>query len=114
MHGFCHIEIPTTDALKSKEFYGKIFGWEFNEMGGEYVMFKTPEGIGGGFTTERKPCTDGAGLYIEVEDIEKKLAEIEEAVGKTITPKTKISDEFGFFALFLDPLGNGLGIWSKT
>ena len=114
MHGICHIEIPTTNAKKSKEFYGKMFGWKFEEMPGGYVMYETPDGIGGGFTTERKPCTEGPALYIEVEMIEKKLEEIESAGGKLVTPKTKISDEFGFYAIFLDPLGNALGLWSKT
>lgn len=114
MHGFCHIEIPATDVQKAKEFYGQLFSWEFDDMGGEYVMFKPPDGPGGGFTTERKPSAEGITLYIEVEDIPKKLAEIENAGGKVMTPKTKISDEFGFYAIFVDPEGNGLGLWSKT
>jgi predicted enzyme related to lactoylglutathione lyase len=114
MHGFCHIEIPTTDVQKSKAFYGQLFGWEFDDMGGGYVIFKPPDGTGGGFTTERKPSEEGICLYIEVEDIPKKLEEIESAGGKAVTAKTKISDEFGFYAIFLDPQGNALGIWSKA
>jgi predicted enzyme related to lactoylglutathione lyase len=114
MHGFCHIEIPTTDVQNTKEFYGQIFGWEFEDMGGGYVMFKPPDGLRGGFTTERKPTADGIALYIEVEDIPKKLEEIESGGGKLVTPKIKISDEFGFYAIFLDPQGNALGLWSKT
>ncbi|TES92819.1 MAG: VOC family protein [Candidatus Cloacimonadota bacterium] len=114
MHGICHIEIPTTDANKSKEFYGRIFGWEFEDgLGGEYVTFKPPEGVGGGFDKERKPCTDGVAIYIEVEDIESKLTEIEGAGGKKLVPKTKISDEYGYYAMFLDPVGNSVGLWSK-
>jgi len=112
MHGFCHIEIPTTDVAKSKDFYGKVFGWQFEDAGG-YVMYRPPEGVAGGFTTNSKPATNGVILYIEVENIDEKLAQIEHAGGKKVTPKTKISDEFGFYALFADPCGNAIGIWSK-
>lgn len=112
MYGCCHIEIPTTDVAKSKDFYGKVFGWQFEDAGG-YVTYSPPEGVGGGFTTNSKPTTNGVIIYIEVEDIDKKLAEIEQAGGKKVIPKTKISDEFGFYALFADPCGNTIGIWSK-
>lgn len=114
MHGFCHIEIPTTDGVKSRDFYKKVFNWTMNESDPNYIQFSTPDNEGGGFTTTSKPTTDGVILYIQVEDIEKKLKEIEETGGQTVKGKTGISPEFGFFALFTDPGGNQLGIWSKT
>ena len=113
MHKICHIEIPTNDKSKSKEFYSKVFDWKIEEMD-DYMVFSPSEGVGGGFDTKRKPCADGVVLYIEVEEIEKKLKEIEDAGGKIDRPKTKISDEYGYFAIFQDPLGNLLGLWSKT
>lgn len=66
MHGFCHIEIPTTDALKSKEFYSKVFGWQINNSMPDYIMFSTPDDEGGGFTTSSKPVKDGVVLYINI------------------------------------------------
>lgn len=113
MHGFCHTEIPSTDLEKSKHFYGKVFDWKFEEGPGNYVMFRPPDGLAGGFTTESKPTTEGVVLYIEVPDIDTKLEEIEAAGGKKLIPETKISDEFGFFAIFSDPCGNSIGLWSK-
>ncbi|MGB3340461.1 MAG: VOC family protein [bacterium] len=114
MHGFCHIEIPTTDSQESKGFYEKIFGWKMDESNPEYIQFSTPDNEGGGFTSSSKPVQDGVVLYIEVKDIEKKLKEIEEAGGKIIKEKTGISPEFGFYALFDDPCGSLIGLWSKT
>ena len=114
MHGFCHIEIPTIDAKKSAAFYKKIFDWEINEGDPNYLQFTTPDKEGGGFATTSKPTTDGIILYIQVEDIEKKLTEIENAGGKTVKGKTGISPEYGFFGLFSDPSGNLLGVWSRT
>ena len=113
MHGFCHIEIPTTDAKKSKEFYTKMFGWKTEEAMPSYMMFNAPDGPGGGFTTTIKPTKDGIILYIEVEDINKKFEEIEKTGGEKLVSKTKISDEHGFYGIFADPCGNSIGLWSK-
>ena len=113
MHGFCHIEIPTTDAKKSKEFYNKIFGWKINDSMPGYMMFTTPDEDGGGFATTSKPSQDGVVVYIEVANIETNLNEIEAAGGKIIKGKTGISPEFGFYALFTDPCGNIMGLWSN-
>lgn len=112
MHGVCHIEIPTTDPQKSKDFFGTVFGWQFEDMG-DYVTWRA-HGVGGGFTKESKPAAGGVVIYIEVEDIDKKLGDIEKAGGTKVVGKTKISDEFGFYALFTDSCGNTVGVWSKT
>jgi predicted enzyme related to lactoylglutathione lyase len=32
MHAIGHIEIPTTDFKAAKKFYGKLFGWKFEEV----------------------------------------------------------------------------------
>jgi predicted enzyme related to lactoylglutathione lyase len=113
MHGFTHVEIPTTDAQKSKAFYSEIFGWKMNENMPGYVMFSTGDDQGGGFSQDTEPTADGVVLYIEVEDIGKKLTEIEAAGGKKTKDKTAISPEFGFYGLFTDPCGNIMGLWSK-
>ena len=113
MHGFSHIEIPTTDVKKSREFYSKMFGWKMYENRPDYVMFTTEDNQGGGLTPQSKPTQDGVILYIEVEDIAKKLGEIEAAGGNKVKDKTEISPEFGLYGLFTDPCGNIMGLWSK-
>lgn len=113
MHGFCHIEIPTTDAKKSAEFYRGLFSWKIDESNPDYLMFSTPGNDGGGFTKSSEPTKDGVIVYIEVEDIEAKLEEVKKAGGTIVKGKTGISPEFGFFALFTDPSGNVLGLWGR-
>jgi uncharacterized protein len=112
LNQFCHIEIYSKDAEASSAFYGQLFGWKTTPIMPEYMLFDGAGGIGGGFngmlSAENRHC-----LYIAVEDIEAKLAEIEAAGGKTVKPKSKISDEHGFMALFVDPSGNTLGLWSQ-
>ena len=115
MSKIVHIEIPAPDLEKAREFYSRVFGWKVECIPGmNYAMWNPPgEGVGGGFSTSSKPTTDGPILHIGVEDIDAKLKEIGAAGGKTVTPKTKISDEFGYFALFTDVFGNQLGLWSQ-
>lgn len=113
MHGFGHTEIPTTDVQKSKDFYAKIFGWTMSEDMPGYVLFKTGDNQGGGFTQDTKPTRDGVVLYIEVEDIDKKLTEVEAAGGKKLKGKTQISPEYGYYATFTDPCGTIMALWSN-
>ncbi len=118
-HGsFCHLELKTTDIGKTRLFYETIFGWTFQVFPGfeTYAMFQTSGGLGGGFDAgpdAEPPSDEGPILHIEVDDIDAALAKIKEAGGKILAGRTKISDEFGYYALFLDNVGNRLGLWSK-
>lgn len=119
-HGdFCHIELHTKDLKASRRFYEGIFGWTFQDIPGfeTYAMFRTPGGLGGGIDggpNAEAPSKVGPILHIETDDIDALLTKIEKAGGKTIRPKTKISDAFGSYALFLDNAGNRLGLWSQS
>ncbi|MEP0814261.1 MAG: VOC family protein [bacterium] len=109
-----HIEIPTSDIKGSMEFYSAAFGWKCREVEGMNYGFFNPEGgPAGGFDPTAMP---GSGItpYIHVEDIEATLVKIENLGGSVVTPKTAIGGDMGFFALFHDPQGNRLGLWSKT
>jgi hypothetical protein len=117
--GIAHIEFATPDLAASKRFHESIFGWRFEGVPGweTYAMFTTPDGQRGGFSIgPRAEPSSPAGpiLHLEVADIDATLARIAALEGKTLAPKAKISDEFGFFALFLDNVGNRLGLWSST
>lgn len=115
-HGsICHIEIPTTDAAKARAFYEDVFNWRttaMNEMPG-YALFFPPDGVGGGFTRAKAPI-QGPLLHVEVDDIGVTLAKIVKLGGATITPKTEISDEYGYYAVALDNTGNRIGLWSQS
>lgn len=115
---FCHIELETTDIGRTRSFYEGIFSWTFQIFPGmeTYALFTTPSGLGGGFDfgPNAEPLSEvGPILHIEVEDIDATLEKIVAGGGTTIVPRTKISDEFGCFALFLDNVGNRLGVWSQ-
>lgn len=118
-HGdVAHIEFSTPDLAASRRFFETIFGWRFSDVPGMdgYSLFTTPAGQGGGLMSgpqAETPSATGPILHLEVDDIDAALVKIAAAGGKTLLAKTKISDEFGFFALFLDNVGNRLGVWSR-
>ena len=70
--------------------------------------------LGGGFRVEEKgPDMQKTLIYIHVENIDQSMEQIMANGGTQVMPKTKISDEHGSFALFLDPSGTCVGIWSQ-
>lgn len=117
MHEICHIEIPSTDHAKSKEFYEKVFGWKVELMPQmKYAIWEAPEGPGGGFTLVKEvcKCNDGCSLvYVLVASIEEKVKEIEAAGGKITTGKTAVGD-MGWFAVFEDAAGGVVALWENA
>lgn len=109
----CHFELFAEDLDQAEKFYGPLFGWQMHPMGDDYRLIQIEGGVGGAFF-KQETAVQRVRCYIEVEDIDAKLAEIEAAGGIGMCPKTKISDEHGFFAMFSDTQGNMLGLWSQT
>jgi hypothetical protein len=120
MHNICHIEIPSTDLKKTKEFYEKVFGWKVEiapDM--SYAMWDAGEGPGGGFNLvkETSSCSkenpESCSLsYIKVDCVESKSKEIEEAGGRIIRPKTEVTN-YGYYAIFQDTTGGVVAIWQS-
>lgn len=110
-HGFCHVELHTTDAEAAKEFFGTVFGWEFVPYSDTFTLFKTP-GLGGGLLEVEEAPGDGAvEVYVEVDDVAEALGRVAAAGGEVVLDRTFISDDHGFYAQFRDPTGTKLGLW---
>lgn len=107
-----HWELMGPDGEGLREFYQSLFDWKMS----------TPEGFDSYFITEG----DGMGvngavgqgnenmptyqtIYVQVADINAKLAEVEANGGQTVMPRTEVPDVV-VFALFNDPAGNLVGI----
>jgi predicted enzyme related to lactoylglutathione lyase len=107
-----HIEIPASDIATSSAFYNKLFGWESMEMMPGYSTFTAADGFGGAYTTFSQPSSEGGVLfYIYCADLDSKLPEIEAAGGTTVQGRTPIPT-VGWMALFKDPAGNVIGLFS--
>ena len=109
-----HFEIAGRDGGKTREFYGKMFNWEYEMFGGgDYGMVKAASesnAIGGGISTVPPGMAPYITFYIQVEDLQARLAKAETLGGKTVLPPTPIPG-MGAFAWFSDPDGNVVGIY---
>jgi hypothetical protein len=62
---------------------------------------------------QHTPSRNGTLVYLNADgDIEGVLKRVASAGGEIVTPKTKLTDEFGFMAAFLDTEGNRIALHS--
>jgi predicted enzyme related to lactoylglutathione lyase len=117
-HPVVHIEIPGSDPKAASQFYADAFGWKIQvDPNFDYHMFEAEGGPGGGFVKagESMGMSYKAGevlLYIGTDDIDASLAKVQSLGGKVLAPKTEIP-QAGWFALFTDPAGNKLGLFTR-
>lgn len=111
-NGIVHIEIPVTDLEKAKKFYSKVFGWTipFIDEKAGYALFDLGTPPNGGFNKVAKVTPSQIQIYLTVNDIEKKLKEIENADGKKVAEASEVPG-CGWEAKFSDVFGNVLGLF---
>lgn len=116
-------EIPATDLARAQKFYETIFSMSMipvdmpnikmrmfplddmmNDVGGALVD-------SGGF--HKASLTDGPLIYLNANpDVQHILDKVTAAGGSIMVPKTEISPEYGFMAVFIDTEGNRIGLHS--
>jgi predicted enzyme related to lactoylglutathione lyase len=118
MHAVVHVEIPVTNLKRAKEWYTKLFAWTVQDAGKDYALWNAPGGTsaggaaGGLYLVKKMPAKSPVRAYIEVEDIDTKLAEIKKSRGKVLVKKTAVPT-FGWWAAFKDPQGAELYLWQS-
>jgi predicted enzyme related to lactoylglutathione lyase len=116
-------EIPATDLPRAQKFYEAIFEIQMIPMDMENIkmrMFPLTDmmtQIGGAVVDSggfHKPSlTEGPLIYLNGNpDVQKVLDKVEAAGGKIMVPKTQISAEYGYMAVFIDSEGNRIGLHS--
>ena len=110
-HHFHYIELPSTDNMAMKAFYGAVFGWTFQDWGPTYVAIHGA-GVEGGFDmdSDRAPSGQGALVIIYSDDLEASEQAVKEAGGNVTVPIFSFPGGRRFH--FKDPSGNELGIWT--
>lgn len=108
----CYLEIPSTDAARSADFYSRVFGWTIRKRGDGATAFDDTTGlVSGAWISGRRPQDPGLVVYILVHNAE---ATIE----KLITHGAEIVQPIGgdpgqLTARFRDPEGNILAIYQE-
>ena len=118
-------EIPAVDLQRAQSFYETIFNIKLIPLDTPNLkmrMFPLDDqmnGVGGSINYAEgfyKPsATDGPLIYLNANpDVQVILDKIQAAGGKIIVPKTQISPEYGYMAVFIDSEGNRIALHSVT
>lgn len=116
-------EIGVNNLERATRFYESIFKVILIPMDMEKIKMRLfpitdmENGVGGALVDSggfHKPSsTEGPIIYLNGNpDVQYILDRVEAAGGTIMVPKTPISDEFGFMAVFIDTEGNRIGLHS--
>ena len=109
-----HVEIPAANVEGAGKFYADLFGWKLQHMPEmNYTMFEAGDGSGGGIpqVSEENPAGQVL-IYIDSDDIDTDLKNVQKLGGKVIHQKAEIPG-MGWFGVFQDPTGNVLGLYTS-
>lgn len=111
-------DITTTSLPRSKDFYGKLFDWQFTPVQGtdqaaEIVAGGTP--IGTLRVAEGEITPFNGVVYVQVADLPASCKRAKE-LGGTIPPgfPFNLPGGIGAIALVIDPAGHPIGLYSRT
>ena len=116
-------EIPSTDLDRASKFYETIFNVSLFPMDTPNLRMRLfpiddpMTGIGGAVVHAEgfyiPSSTHGPMVYLNGNpDVQIILDRIEAAGGKILVPKTQISPEYGYMAVFIDTEGNRVALHS--
>ncbi|EMY71938.1 VOC family protein [Leptospira vanthielii] len=113
------VEIPVSDLSRAVSFYQAILSVSIERMTmGDTEMGVLPatEGSVNVVLVKGKdyiPTNNGVLIYLNIgNDLQPALEKVEKNGGKVLLPKTEISPEMGYYAMFVDSEGNKIGMHS--
>ena len=107
-----HFEVPSKDTGRAKEFWGSLFGWEFELFSEpmEYNMIRGMQPGGGIYPAQGEES--GLTVYFGTDDVATHVARVEELGGSVVMPKTPIPS-IGYFAVCQDTEGNTFSLFES-
>ena len=112
-------ELPVTDMERARKFYSEVFKLDIDvkDLGNKPYGFFPIHGYGNSGALVKhmdfQPSPKGATIYrTGGRERSDPSSRVEAAGGKILIPKTMISREMGYYALFLDSEGNRVGLHS--
>jgi predicted enzyme related to lactoylglutathione lyase len=108
-----HFEIPAGDTAKAREFWGSLFGWQFEAYPGpmEYHMTRISDQAGAAIYDPDPPGKRGTRAYFDVDDINAGAARVKELGGEA--GEAMPVPSMGWFVLCQDTEGNEFGLWQN-
>ena len=114
-------EIPVSDMDRAKTFYETVFkvNIDIQNFGGIlmgwFPFLENKPGAAGTLIKQESyiPSQEGTLVYFNSDDVANEINRVEAAGGKVYQPKTQISPEHGFMAVFIDTEGNRVALHSQ-
>ena len=106
-----YVEFTVSDIARSKEFYGRAFGWSFTDYGPDYCEFSDGH-MKGGFDATAPVRSGGPLVVLYGTDLAETLSRIETAGGKIVKPIFDFPGGRRFH--FTDPDGYELAVWTAS
>ena len=108
-----HVEIPAGDTQKSRDFWGGLFGWQFQAYEGsptEYHMTQLSDTQGAAISGAEDDKR-GPRVYFDVDDINAATARVKELGGDA--GEALPVPGMGWFSINKDSEGNEFGLWQN-
>ncbi|KAB2909774.1 MAG: VOC family protein [Ignavibacteriales bacterium] len=110
-HLIAHVELPSTDLEKSKNFFNEVFGWELKEFGKGYMLWNSRQGTTIGLRKVKDTVKgDTPVFHILVDDIED-TAKIVKKAGGSVFKEKAVIPVYGYYAVIQDLDGNKIGLY---
>jgi uncharacterized protein len=108
-----HLEIPAGDTAKAREFWGGLFGWQFQAFEGSPTEYHTTRfsDTQGGAIMEAEGGKRGPRVYFDVDDINAAMARVNELGGEG--SQALPVPGMGWFGVCKDTEGNEFGFWQN-
>jgi predicted enzyme related to lactoylglutathione lyase len=112
MSKIVHFEVPASDTGRAKEFWGSLFGVQFQSYEGpmEYHMFQNDDRTGGAVYPQQEG-EKGLITYFNVDDIDSARQQIEQLGGKA-EEKAPVPG-MGWYSRAEDTEGNAFSLWQS-
>ena len=111
-------DLTTTNLPQSKEFYGKLFDWQFVAVQGTDQAAEIVAGgtaVGTLRVAEGKISPFNGVVYVQVADLPASCKKVSQ-LGGTVVPgfPFNLSNDTGAIAVVVDPSGHPIGLYSRT
>ncbi|MFT5705770.1 MAG: putative enzyme related to lactoylglutathione lyase [Oceanospirillaceae bacterium] len=112
-HQINYVEIPARDLSVTKNFFTRVFDWQFTDYGPEYCSIENASLDGGFYLSEKVATTERGSVLVVLysDDLEQTMAEIVAHDG--LISRAIFSFPGGSRFHFNDPSGNEFAVWKK-
>jgi len=111
---FSWVDLTTRDGAAAKQFYGALFGWEFDDSevpgGGVYTMCRLGDAMVAAISPTTEEMPPHWNNYVTVESADEAAAKAKELGGTAVMEPFDVM-EAGRMAVLQDPTGAMLCVW---